>query len=334
MSILRQDPSTKDWTIISPNRAKRPEEYKKDIKPEETDKIEKTCPFCMGNEALTPKEIFSIGNEKGWEVRVIPNKYPALEPIDLEKTSSIRRVFGSYLIMNGIGSHEIVIESPFHNDDIVKMKLSHIEQIIQAYRQRYLDLSKNKEYELIIIFRNHGEIAGSSIKHPHSQIVATPFVPNYVRNKLNEAQRYFDDFGSCVYCDMIKFESTNKKRIIYENKDFLAFAPFASTVEYNIMIIPKEHYASFIETPAIKNKSLSSILKVVLQKLYGLLGDPDYNYIFDSCPTDKSGQRNYHWHIEILPRITTRAGFEIGSGVSINTMLPEKCAKFLRDFKV
>ncbi len=334
MSVLRQDLATKDWTIISPNRAFRPEEYKKIKKPAEIEDSKKKCPFCRGNEKMTPDELYSISAGDKWLVRVVPNKYPALEPKSSKKGSIERRDTGPYLNMDGIGSHEVVVESPNHNEDLVNMKINHIEKIIEAYRKRYLELTKNKDYQLIIIFRNHGEIAGSSIKHPHSQIVATPFVPNHVRHKLFETQRYFDDFGNCVYCDMLKYELKSKDRLIHENNDFVAFAPFASQVPYSVMIIPKTHYAGFTETPDGTNKNLASILQTVLKKIYGLLADPDYNYIIYSSPLDKSRQRNYHWHLEILPRLTNRAGFEIGSGVSINTMLPEDCAKFLRDFKI
>jgi UDPglucose--hexose-1-phosphate uridylyltransferase len=334
MSIIRQDLATKDWTIFSPNRAFRPEEYKKMPKPLEIEDYSVKCPFCRGNESMTPKELFSIKIRNKWLIKVVPNKYPVLQPKELIGFNIERKISGPYLNMDGIGSHEVVIESPNHSEDLVSMKIDHIEKIIRVYRLRYFKLSKNKDYQLVIIFRNHGEIAGSSIKHPHSQIVSLPFVPNHVRNKLFEAQRYFDDSGNCVYCDMIKYELKTKERIINENKDFIAFAPYASVVPYHIIIMPKKHFASFIETPENLNKSLATILQVVLKKLHSLLGNPDYNYVIDSSPLDKSGQRNYHWHLEILPRLTTRAGFQIGSGVSINTILPEDCAKYLRNFKI
>lgn len=335
MIVIRQDLPTRDWTIFSTKRAERPKDLKiegKDRKVRE--EYVKSCPFCKGNESMTPKEIFSIKSEKGWEVRVVPNKFPALVPKEVSGGTENRYIKGPYLNMDGIGSHEVIIESPKHNEDLAVMEVGQLEKVILAYRQRFIELSKNESYHLITIFRNHGVRAGTSLAHPHSQIVATPFVPGYVRNKFYESQRYYDNFGRCVYCDMMNYEIKDKERMIYENDNFIAFAPYASIVPYNVMIIGKKHQANFIEISEEDVKSLASILKVVLEKLYYLLDDPDYNYIIDSSPTDKSGERHYHWHLEILPRLTTRAGFEIGSGVYINSILPEDCAKSLREFKI
>jgi UDPglucose--hexose-1-phosphate uridylyltransferase len=334
MSIIRQDLASKDWTIFSTERAKRPFDYKKEEKKQVKKEYLKNCPFCRGNEHMTPKEIYSIRQGNDWKVRVIPNKFPALQAKELIKATTERHIKEPYLYMDGIGSHEVIIESPKHNDSLPIMKIEQVDRVIQAYRQRFINLSKSEDYQLIIIFRNNGKIAGSSLEHPHSQLVATPFVPSYVRTKLYEAQRYFDDFGTCVYCDMIKYELKNRERLIYENDNFIAFAPFASIVPYNIIIIPKKHMSCFLELPENETRSFAHSLKIVLSKLYYLLNDPDYNYVIDSTPPDKSGERHYHWHLEILPRLTTRAGFEIGSGVYINTIMPETCARLLRDCKI
>ena len=335
MSVVRQDLSTKDWTIFATERAKRPKDERKVVEKRQIkDEYVKSCPFCKGNESMTPEEVFSIKEEGSWKIRVVPNKFPALK-LKKEYDGTIdRHINDGYLYMDGVGSHEVIIESPKHNDDLATVKLEQVEKVMLTYRQRFIELSKNEDYQLIVIFRNHGIRAGTSLEHSHSQLVATPFVPCYVRNKLFESQRYFDDLGRCVFCDMIKYELKDNERMICENEDFVAFAPYASVVPYNIVILPKKHESCFVDVSEKDVKGLALILKIILQKLYYLLDDPDYNYVIDSSPIDKSGERHYHWHLKILPRLTTRAGFEIGSGVNINTILPEDCAKSLREIKI
>ena len=331
MSMIRQDLSTKDWTIFAVKRLRRPTDFKKLKKNKIVKEYKKNCPFCRGNEHMTPKEILTIKAGNGWTVRVVPNKFPALEPKEVCGCIINRHITGPYLSVDGIGSHEVIIESPRHSDNLCNMELYQVESVMQVYRKRFIELSRDKDYQLIVIFRNHGHGTGTSLEHPHSQLIATPFVPSFVRGKLYESERYFDDFGRCVYCDMMAYEIKEKKRVICENEDFIAFAPYASVVPYNILILPKEHQACFTEISENNIKHLASILRTVLRKLYYLLGDPDYNYIIDSTPVDHTGNRHYHWHLEILPKLSTRAGFEIGSGINVNTILPEKCAKLLRE---
>jgi len=334
MSIIRQDLSTKDWTIFALERSKRPSDFKKVKENKAVKDYERNCPFCKGNEHMTPKDILTVKDGKQWLVRVVPNKFPALEPKGDCRYKINRHIIGPYLSIDGVGNHEVIIESPDHDDNLCNMELYQVERVMQVYRKRFIELSTNKDYQLIVIFRNHGRRAGTSLEHPHSQLVATPFVPGFIRGKLYESERYYDDFGKCVYCEMMAYEIKARKRVIFENKDFIAFAPYASTVPYNILILPKEHQACFAQVSENNVKYLASILRTVLRKLYYLLCDPDYNYIIDSTPIDQAGNRHYHWHLEILPRLSTRAGFEIGSGININTILPEKCAKFLRENNV
>ncbi|MGM0366838.1 MAG: galactose-1-phosphate uridylyltransferase [Actinomycetota bacterium] len=329
MSIIRQDLSTKDWTIFSLERAKRPKDFKQKKKAKNETKYVKDCPFCKGNEHMTPRELARIGAD-GWDVRVVPNKFAALSPSEGVGYAVDRYMKGPYLSMNGVGDHEVIIESPMHNHNLATMDQAEVEKVVMAYKQRFDALSKNENYQLIIIFRNHGSRAGTSLEHPHSQLIATPFVPGYVRDRLYESQRYFDDFGHCVYCDMIEYEKKSKERLIEESDSFIAFAPYASVVPYNIIILPKKHQACFVQADSEMIKGLAHMLKRCLKKLYDVLENPDYNYVLDSSPVDKSGEKHYHWHLEILPRLTTRAGFEIGSGMYINTILPEDCARILR----
>lgn len=334
MSEIRQDLATKDWTIFATGRSRRPSDFKKVKEDRPVSEYENKCPFCKGNEDMTTKEILSIKSGENWSVRVVPNKYPALKPKKDYGSSAGRHTKGPYLRIDGVGNHEVIIESPRHNDDLYKMKPSQLENVIKVYRKRFVELSRKGGYQLIIIFRNHGGRAGTSLKHPHSQLAAIPFVPGFVKNKLYESEKYFKSKGRCVYCDIIEYETKAEERVICENKDFIAFAPYASLSPYSVQIFPKEHQACFSEISEGNTKYLSSILGVVLKKLFNVLDDPDYNYVIDSAPIAYCRSKHYHWHIDIFPRLSTRAGFEIGSGININTVLPEKCAKFLRDYEV
>lgn len=329
MPVIRQDLSTREWTIFSVERAKRPKDFIQRQGQVNDVEYMPDCPFCRGNEHMTPAGTYSIGKGKKWEVMVIPNKFPALIPSPSRGYKVNRHIDGPYLSIDGIGSHEVIIESPRHNYNLANRDYGHIEKVLHAYRQRFVELSRNENYQLIIIFKNHGPRAGTSLEHPHSQLIATPFVPSYVRNKLYEAQRYFDDFGRCVYCNMLDHESRARDRVVAENEEFIAFAPYASMVPYHLIILPKRHQSCFIQAESSQMSLLAHILGQVLGRLYDKLNNPDYNYVLDSSPADKAGEKHYHWHLEILPRLSTRAGFEIGSGMHINSILPEDCAKFL-----
>jgi UDPglucose--hexose-1-phosphate uridylyltransferase len=334
MSEIRQDLSTKDWTIFAEGRSMRPSDFKKVKEDRPAGEYDSKCPFCKGNENMTPKEILSIKSGGSWSVRVVPNKYAALRPKKDYGCGTGRHIKGPYLRIDGVGDHEVIIESPKHNDDLYKMKPSQIEDVINAYKKRFIELSLKGEYQLIVIFRNHGSRAGTSLKHPHSQLAAIPFIPGFVKNKLHESERYFDSKGRCVYCDIIEYETKTEERVICENKKFIAFAPYASLSPYSVQIFPKEHQACFSEISEGNTRYLSSILGAVLKKIYHVLDDPDYNYVIDSAPAAQGRIKHYHWHIDIFPRLSTRAGFEIGSGININTVLPEKCARFLRYYVI
>ena len=334
-SIIRQDLSTKDWTIFSVRRAERPYDYLEKKQKKILEKYEPNCPFCAGNEENTPRPLLVINGEGNWSVRVVKNKFPAVQSMEALDEGSFERRYGDgpYLSIDGVGEHEVIIESPRHDDNIVKMKSRHVEKIVTAYRERFIDVSSQFKNQLVIIFKNYGKRAGASLDHPHSQLVAIPFVPEYIRNKMLESQRYFEDFGKCVYCDILAYETIAGERIIHENDRFVALAPYASSVPYNIIIYPRIHKACFAQADDNDLASLAGILKVVLEKLSGLLDDPDYNFVIDTSTLDQTGNRHYHWHLEIMPRLNTRAGFEIGSGVNINHILPETCAENLRNIK-
>jgi UDPglucose--hexose-1-phosphate uridylyltransferase len=288
-----------------------------------------TCPFCPGNETQTPPDVFSLKSEKGWRVRVIPNKYPALssseEPVKVEEADP-------FVWLTGRGHHEVVIESPIHNQTWGNMGARQMEDVIYCFLTRYRALREDKRVKYISIFRNHGERAGTSIIHPHSQIIATPIVPEQIRAEVEEARRYYDDRLRCAYCDVAEREKKEGKRLIMETEHYVAFAPFASRMPFEVWIVPKRHSPSFDQMSREEEKDLAWVLENLFKALYEGLSDPHYNVLFHSSPLRDSCEDYYHWHIEVLPRITVQAGFELGTGIYINTTFPEEAAEYIRGY--
>jgi UDPglucose--hexose-1-phosphate uridylyltransferase len=330
MPEFRQNRATKEWIIIARERAKRPDRFKlRRKKKKELPPFDPGCPFCPGNESKTPAEVFSLRKGKRWHIRVIPNKYPAL----VSEGRFLVQSEGFFIKARGIGCHEVIIHTPWHNRSLANLALSQVEKVCLTYRQRYLDLEKDKKIKLIIIFENHGETAGTSLPHPHSQLVALPLVPASIRHLLEEAMRYYDDHGCCVFCDMISQELKTKKRVVARTGDFVAFHPFASRTPFETWIVPLKHNAGFGSIRESECRKMAEILKATLQMLDKSLSDPDYNLLIRTAPIKDAQEDYYHWHVQILPRLTTPAGFELGSGIFINTTLPEETAQFLRERK-
>ncbi|PKM92642.1 MAG: galactose-1-phosphate uridylyltransferase [Elusimicrobia bacterium HGW-Elusimicrobia-4] len=332
MSEIRQNLVTKDWVIIATERAKRPEDFKKKGKSKITlPEFESTCPFCPGNEQkMSPDETLRIEKNGGWQVRIIPNKFPALS-----KTGErIRTVDGIKRKLTGVGLHEVVIETPLHNLTTALLPTDDVRNIIKSYKMRYNEMLKDKRIEMIIIFKNHGEAAGTSLIHPHSQIVATPVVPAQVRERFNDAQKYFDENFECVFCKILSEELKDGSRIVFETKHFVAFIPYAALSPFHCWIYPKKHYSNFGDITEDEISDLAVNLQTTLKKYYFGLDNPDFNYVIRSAPTDLKVLDFFHWYISIIPRITKTAGFELGSGMFINSSLPENDAKFLREVKV
>ncbi|MEW6455138.1 MAG: galactose-1-phosphate uridylyltransferase [Acidobacteriota bacterium] len=331
MSEFRQDITTKEWVIISTERAKRPDEFKKKDKkekklPERDDK----CPFCPGNEEKTPPAVYTIEKDGKWKLRIVPNKFAALQP---DITPDRNRI-GRFLKAEGFGISEVVIETPEHNKTIATMSYEQARDVVIAYKERYLQISENKDISLINIFRNYGEKAGTSLEHPHSQIIASPIVPPHIRDQITQAILSTDSYGSCIFCDMIKEELNQKIRIILESKHFIVLTPFASRYPFEIRIFPKKHNCNFGCITDEDIEDFAYVLRLALKKLYTALDDPDYNYMIRSCPTDYENVKHFHWHLEILPKLTTPAGFELGTGIFINVTTPENCAEILRNIEV
>ena len=329
MTELRRDPVIGRWVIISTDRGKRPSDFGQEI---ETG-VGKFCPFCPGNEDKTPPEILAYhdpGREKnapGWWVRVVPNKFPALQI----EGSLNRQGEGMYDKMNGVGAHEVVIESAEHGKDFPELLDKHAEDVIWAFRDRIMDLKKDARFEYILVFKNKGAAAGASLTHAHSQLIATPVVPKHVRESVNGAKNYYEYKERCVFCDMIKQESTTGTRIVAENDDFVAFVPFAARFPFEVWILPKVHDSDFEDVQKHEVVNLTRLLQNVLRRIKNVLDNPPYNFIILNSPLRESKLAHYHWHLEIMPKLTKVAGFEWGSGFYINPTPPEESAKFLRE---
>jgi UDPglucose--hexose-1-phosphate uridylyltransferase len=267
-------------------------------------------------------------NEPGWSVRVIPNKFAALVP---EGSTERLLLDGFFRQMYGVGYHEVVIETPVHNRFIHSMSPAEVEEVLHAYHDRYLGLRQDRRVKLILIFKNHGEAAGTSLTHPHSQIVATPVVPAHVRRKCEAAIRYYDATGRCLYMDILNAERQSGQRVILESDGFLVFHPFASQVPFETWIVPKRHRPSFGQASMAELRDLAVVLRESLGRLAELLQDPDFNYVIHSAPVDGEDEEYFLWHLQIVPRLTRIAGFEIGSGMRINTACPEETARAMRE---
>jgi UDPglucose--hexose-1-phosphate uridylyltransferase len=331
MSELRQNLITHDWVIMSTERAARPDQFasaKEQSAP--LPAYDPTCPFCPGNEHLSNLDTERIREESTWKIRAVPNKYPALSSVG----ERIRKVEGINRSMSGVGIQEVIIEHPRHDVTIATLSVPDVASIITMYRMRYAAIRKDPRVEAVVIFKNSGERAGTSIVHPHSQIVATPIVPSQIRARIEEAIRFLDDTGECLFCRTVQEEMASGDRVIVESKHFVAFHPYAALSPFHTWIFPRRHMPSFDDISAPEITDLAFTLRTFLGKLYFGLGNPSFNLSIRSIPTYDKNTEYFHWYIAIIPRVTQTAGFEMGSGMFINTMLPEASAEFLRGIKV
>lgn len=341
MPELRRGPIGNRWVIIAPERAKRPSDF---ASPEQeaNGMTPEKCPFCAGNEDKTPPEIYRASTADGsWQVRVVPNKFPAMHDYPELGRSAVD---GFYDRMNGVGTHEVIIESPEHEKGIPDLPLEDVKTIVDTYALRLQELKKKDWYRYILLFKNHGKRAGASLSHPHSQIIATPIVPQLMRHELQRARAYYEKKERCLLCDVMVMEIQSGKRIIEETEEFVAFAPYASRFPFEITIMPKKHAHDFADICDEQRREFARILKSTLYRLKKLLGDPPYNLVLHNSPNPiprpgKPGywatlQYDYHWRVSIIPRLTTVAGFEWGTGFYINPMPPEDAARYLKEVEV
>lgn len=330
MSELRRDPIVGRWVIVDADHPSKPEDFEH----EPHGWRGGVCPFCYGNEAMTPPEIevirdpLTAPNTSGWQVRVVSNKFPALQiEGDLD-----RKGVGIYDMSCGVGAHEVLIESPYHHKDIPDLMNNEIENIINMTCRRVKDLAKDRRFKYTMIFKNYGPAAGASLEHPHTQIIALPMVPKNALEEIKGASEYFEYRERCIFCDMIRQEIQEKERVILENKHFLSFCPYGSRFPFEIWIIPKNHNGNFCNMPAEEVPALASILKDTISKVKNIFGSPAYNFMIHSSPINGDrGPDYYHWHIEFMPKLTRVAGFEWGTGFYIVSTPPELAAKYLRE---
>ena len=336
MPELRKDPVTARWVIISTERQKRPTDFRFE-RPAVIDRDQ--CPFCPGREALTPPEVLAYRqnggapNSRDWNVRVVPNKFPALQV----EGGLDREGDGMFDRMNGVGAHEVIIETPDHDKTFATMSEGEIEQVLSAFRERVVDLRQDRRLRYILVFKNQGATAGATLEHAHSQLIALPVVPDFVREEIEGARRHFEAKERCVFCDIIRQELTAGLRIVQENADVITLAPYAPRFPFETWLLPRRHAARFEEAPRHEHASLARALKSVLMRMDRALESPAYNLIIHSAPFNDANDRGgdlYHWHVEILPKLARTAGFEWGTGFYINPTSPEEAARVLRAVKI
>ncbi|MCX6640003.1 MAG: galactose-1-phosphate uridylyltransferase [bacterium] len=342
MPELRHDPIQRRWVIIATERGRRPSDFAK-LEPEQAGGF---CPFCEGNEEKTPPEITAFrrqgtsANTPGWDVRVVANKFPALRiEGDLDRSGK-----GIYDKMNGIGAHEVIIESPHHEINLANQPLDQFQKIMKVYQLRLKDLMNDLRFRYVLIFKNQGVTAGASLSHPHTQIIATPVTPRTVAMELDAARNYYDLKERCLFCDIIKQDMEDGDRIIAQVDGMVAIAPFASRFPFEVFIAPLEHSHDFGVLSDDGLAALSKCLKEVLTRLNLALNDPPYNFMLHTAPNTKSKARrpsywstlpnDFHWHFEIIPRLVRTAGFEWGTGFYINPTPPEDAANYLRQIEI
>ncbi|MFA6034146.1 MAG: galactose-1-phosphate uridylyltransferase [Myxococcota bacterium] len=332
MPELRKDPIIGRWVIIATERAKRPSDFK--VKQDRQQGG--FCPFCPGNEEKTPPEVLSYreegseANRQGWKLRVVPNKFPAL----MIEGGLQREGEGIYDKMNGVGAHEVIIENPDHTKQLADLTDQQVESVVWAYRDRIIDLSKDARFRYCLIFKNQGEAAGASLEHSHSQMIALPIVPRYVSEEMIGSNDYYRYKERCIFCDIIHQERSDGRRVVFENEDFIAMAPFAPKFPFETWILPKNHQSSFEQGQVREYQNFARALRTTLRKINAALDRPPYNFIIHTSPLTERNLPHYHWHVEIMPTLTKVAGFEWGSGFYINPTPPEESAAFLRKMEV
>lgn len=329
MAELRQNIITGEWVVVAAERAMRPEYFSREPKPLDELAVPK-CPFCPGHENQTPPEVYALRpgggrpDGPGWQVRVVPNKFPAFSPV--ASLAPAESTF--YRAMPAIGRHEVIIHSPDHTKSPALMSAEEIARVLMVYQSRLRDLAREPGLKSAVVIVNHGRDAGASIEHPHSQLFALPLVAPLIGRELDRFADHQQATGRCVMCDLLRHEKEDGERVVAENDDFIAFCPYASRAPFEINIAPQAHQGDFSLAEPNLVKSAAELMKTVLGRLRGLLGDPPYNMYLHTLPFGSSGK--YHWHFAVLPKVSTLAGFEFSSGIIINITEPEAAAGFLR----
>lgn len=329
MSELRKDPVTGRWVIISTERRKRPTDFRLESVQLEPDP---SCPFCEGHEHMTPREILahrpngSHPNAAGWNLRVVPNQFPVLRV----EGNLDRQGEGLFDKMSGIGAHEVIIETPRHDVSMATMGDAAIEGVLWAFHERVRDLKNDRRFRYIIIFKNHGTGAGAALDHSHSQLIALPIVPREVRDEVVGAKAHFKSKERCVFCDIIRQETSDGRRLIMETNEMVAVAPYAPRFPFETWILPRRHQAHYEDAHRHEYGALARALGEILRRINKMLRFPPYNLLIHSAPIGEAADY-YHWHVEIIPKLTKVAGFEWATGFYLNPTAPEEAAQVLRE---
>jgi UDPglucose--hexose-1-phosphate uridylyltransferase len=329
MPELRRDPIVGRWVIIATERAARPNDFTAHAAAPPNG----LCPFCPGQEDKTPREVYVHGrapalppNGPGWKVRVVPNRFPALK-IEGELD---RKGEGIYDLMNGVGAHEVVIESPDHARPLRDLDAAELTEVLFAYKARILDLRNDQRFRYILLFKNQGLQAGASLEHPHSQLIALPITPRQVQDEIDGARSHFVHRERCIFCDIVAQERKGRDRMVFENEEFVVLSPWAPRSPFETWIVPKRHESNYESEPRERLGYCAQALRTTLRRLAAALGDPPFNFMVHTNPLHDAPSASYHWHIEVMPALTQVAGFEWGSGFHINPVPPEEAAEFLR----
>ncbi len=329
MAEVRQDAVSGRWVIIATERAARPHDFHVGRGGPRGG----FCPFCEGNEDRTPPEIAAVRpaggrpNGPGWQVRVVPNKFPALQPgaEGYDRGGSIHRVVG------GHGAHEVIIESPEHLLSPVQLSPERFALVMRTCRDRYRALIEDERISYVLVFKNVGERAGASIEHTHSQLIAVPVMPKRVAEEMRRCEAFYRDESECLFCSMLAEELDVGERIVADCEGYVVLSPYAARFPFELWVLPKEHHWHFHELDAAQIGALARVLHEVLARLEACLREPPFNYLIHTAPVSDGEAEHYHWHIEVIPRVTHVAGFEWGTGFYINPMEPEAAARHLRE---
>lgn len=334
MPILRQDPLTGEWVIIATERARRPETFVSKVEERENPppRVE-SCPFCPGNEHQTPPEVLKYRkdvHDAKWDVRVIPNKFPALERDPQAPHTMPSSRCELFLSHQGYGVHEVIIETPWHNRHLAELSVGEVEMVLRSFQERTIALARDEQLRYVQIFRNHRKEAGASIEHPHCQLLALPYIPPLLNKEYTRSHDFYLEEGRCLLCSLIEKEEASGQRVVLQNDSYIAYIPFAASLPFSAMIAPREHYSSLEVSPDGWEKDLAPLLKEFLTMLAEKLEDPPYNFYLHVAPLRTSPLSYYHWHLEIIPKLTIVAGWEMATGTFINVSRPEEAAEYLK----
>ncbi len=327
MSEYRQDRTTGAWVIIAPERGRRPQAREAGVPHSKRPPFDANCPFCPGNEAQLPGIVAETKADggRGWRLRVVPNKFPALQRDALAPASS-----GAHTARPGRGVHQVIVESPRHDAELETMSADELVAVVSVYRERSRALLADDGMQAAILFRNRGRHAGASLTHPHAQIMALDMVPATIAGMDEWAARYHKEHDRCALCDELASERQDGTRLVDENAAFVALVPYAAQHPCELWIVPKAHQASFAALADDALGDFAALLGVVLRRLAAVLAGPPYNFVIDSAPREQMKAPHWHWKLRIAPDIATWGGFELGGGLPINPSCPEDDARALR----